>query len=74
MKKYFGLAREKGEFGRWYNINFLFWHWMLKVTLYTKKTKLPKLYFYKKQEFEYCVNEQEFVQFKWFVGVVLNYA
>ena len=74
MKKYFGIAREKGEFGKWYNINFLFWHWMLKLTLCTNKTKFPKFHLYNKQEFDYSLNEQGFVEFKWIVGVVLDYS
>lgn len=73
MNRYIGIARERGEFGRWYTLNFIFMCRMIKITLYTKRTKFPKIYVYNKEQFDYSVNQQEIVQFKWFLGVVFNY-
>jgi len=72
MKRYIGIARELGEFGKWYSINILLFNKMLKITLWTPVTKRPTFYFYNKAAFDYSINEQEIIQFSWFIGLIFN--
>jgi len=69
--KYFGIGKEKGMFGKGYNINILLGNIMYKLILRTERTQKAKLYFYDKDELEFLARH-EMLTFKWFIGVVVN--
>lgn len=56
----------------WYTITLLLFNRIIKFTLYTQKYKKPKYYYYGKEQFDYCINEQKIINLKWFFGVGLN--
>ena len=68
--KYFGIGKEKGMFGKGYNINILLGNIMYKLILRTERTQKTKLFFQKK-EFKYLA-KYEMLTFKWFIGVTVN--
>ncbi len=70
MSKYIGIAKEVGD--PWYRVTFMLYNRMVKVTLYTKKYKRPKYYWYGKESFDYCVNEQGIFNNRWFFGIKIN--
>lgn len=70
-KKWYGIANQR-EHGAWYSINILFGANMVKLTLYTPRTKFARVYFYKSAEFEYCVNEGNLITFNWFFGLTIT--
>ena len=70
MNRYIGIGKEVND--RWYTITLLMFNRMIKLTLYTQKYKKPKYYYYNKEQFDYCMNEQKLINLKWFFGVGLN--
>lgn len=70
MNRYIGLGKETHD--QWYSISIFLFNRMLKVKLYTSRTKKPAYYFYNKESFDYCMNEQEVLKIKWFFGISLN--
>ena len=70
MNRYIGIAKEVND--PWYMINVMLYNRMIKLTLYTLKYKKPKYYYYNREEFDHCVNEQEITEFKWFLGASIN--
>ncbi len=70
MNKYIGIAKEVTD--PWYMINIMLYNRMIKLTLYTSRYKKPKLYYYNREEFDYCMNEQEIINLKWFFGISIN--
>lgn len=61
MNYYIGISSENKN---WYTINLMLGYCILVLTLYTPKTKLPKCYFYKKEDFKPEVN--------WFLGLKIT--
>ena len=72
MKRFIGIGQEFGELGQWYTLNFVAWCYMVKITLYTSRNKMPSIYVYNKAEFNYLVNEQEVITFRWFAGITFE--
>jgi hypothetical protein len=70
MNRYIGIGKE--EHDQWYSISLFLFDRMLKVKLYTPRTKKPTCYYYNKTSFDYCMNEQEIFNIKWFFGISLN--
>lgn len=53
----------------WYMVSILLCDRMIKLTLCTLKKKRPKYYWYNKESFDYQMNNQDMIAFKWFFGL-----
>ena len=69
-KKYIGIGNEVDD--GWYCLSFLLYNRMLKLKLWTLRTRRPKFYWYDKAQFYYCLNSSNFIVFKWFFGIEIN--
>ena len=70
MTKYLGIGKCNNDTS-WYYFSILLYNRMLKIALYTPRTKTPRFYWYNKTRFRYNFKELEDT-FKWFVGVTIN--
>lgn len=70
MERYIGVA--KGVGSKWYVIILLFYNRMIIITQYTYKHKRPTYYYFNKEQFDFCINEQKLIPFKWFFGIMFN--
>lgn len=72
MTRYIGIAKESGD--KWYMITLMLYNRMIKLTLYTKKYKKPKYYWYGKESFNHIFNDKDCwtMPLKWFIGLKIN--
>ena len=72
MRRYIGICKDKED--EWYTINIMLYNRMLKLTLYTKRYKLPRSFWYDKKTFNFYFNNDEGSPFNlsWFFGVQIN--
>lgn len=61
MNYYLGISSENKN---WHTLNLMFGYCVLVITLYTPKTKLPKYYFYKKEDVK--------PEVMWFLGLKIK--
>jgi len=70
MTKYIGIATEIND--PWYSLCILLYNKMIKIKLWTPKTKRPVYYWYNTEQFDYCINEMDIIRLGWFFGICIR--
>jgi len=67
MNRHLGIFREGGD--PWYMIGIMLYNRMIKFTLYASRKRRPAYYYYGKEQFQYCVNEESITHPNFFLGL-----
>jgi len=67
--RYIGIAKDN-TLSNHFSLCFLLWNRMIKIVRFNRGKW--KCYYYNKTAFNFEVNEQKILTFKWFAGVVLG--